>query len=296
MELQGRVAELRSKGIGLATISYDSREVLADFAKRQGITFPMLSDVGSATIRRYGILNTVAEEALGPNGKDPAVLADLQRYVTVTQPAERFRGIPFPGTFMLDTQGRVTSRFFEDFYWERNTVSNIMLRVGAAGTPVDAIQASTQHLDLRAYSSDASASPGTRFALVVDVTPKRGMHVYAPGATSYRIVALTIEPHAYVRVMPVKYPPSEIYHFVPLDERVPAYQKPFTLASEVVIDATAEARKAFAGATELVLRGALDYQACDDKICYNPVSLPLSWRMPLKPNVAGAPPSTPPAR
>jgi len=52
VELQGRVAELRSKGIGLATISYDSREVLADFAKRQGITFPMLSDVGSATIRR----------------------------------------------------------------------------------------------------------------------------------------------------------------------------------------------------------------------------------------------------
>lgn len=296
MELQGRVAELRSKGIGLATISYDSREILADFAKRQGITFPMLSDVGSATIRRYGILNTVAEEALGPNGKDPDVLADLQRYVTVTQPAERFRGIPFPGTFMLDTQGRVTSRFFEDFYWERNTVSNIMLRVGAAGAPVEAVQASTQHLDLRAYSSDTSASPGTRFSLVVDVTPKRGMHVYAPGATNYRIVALTIEPHAHVRVMPVKYPPSEIYHFVPLDERVPAYQMPFTLISEVVLDATAEARKALAGTTDLVLRGALDYQACDDTICYNPVSLPLSWRMPLRPSVAGAPPSTPPAR
>ena len=96
--------------------------------------------------------------------------------------------------------------------------------------------------------------------------------------------------------MPVKYPPSEIYHFVPLDERVPAYQKPFTLASEVVLDATPEARKVFAAATELVLRGTLDYQACDDKICYNPVSLPLSWRMPLRPNVAGAPPATPPAR
>jgi peroxiredoxin len=296
VELQGRVEELRSKGIGLATISYDSREVLAGFAKRQGITFPMLSDVGSATIRRYGILNTVAEEALGPNGKDPAVLADLQRYVTVTQPAERFRGIPFPGTFMLDTQGRVTSRFFEDFYWERNTVSNILLRVGATGTPVDAIQASTQHLDLRAYSSDAGASPGTRFALVVDVTPKRGMHVYAPGATAYRVVAMNIEAQPHVRVMPVAYPPSEIYHFVPLDERVPAYQKPFTLASEVVVDATAEARKVLAGKTELLLTGTLDYQACDDKLCYNPVSLPLSWKLSLRPNVAGAPPTTPPAR
>jgi peroxiredoxin len=296
VELQGRVAELRSQGIGLATISYDSREALADFARRQGITFPMLSDVGSATIRRYGILNTVAEEALGPNGKDPAVLADLQRYVTVTQPAERFRGIPFPGTFMLDTQGRVTSRFFEDFYWERNTVSNILLRVGAAGTPVEAIQASTQHLDLRAYSSDTGASPGTRFSLAVNVTPKRGMHLYAPGATGYRVISLNIEPQPHVRVLPAKYPPSEIYHFVPLDERVPVYQKPFTLLTEVVPEATAEARKAFAGMSELVIRGTLDYQACDDKLCYNPVSLPLSWKMSLRPNVAGAPPTTPPAR
>ena len=165
--------ELRKNGIGLAVISYDSPQILADFSKRQGITYPLLSDVGSATIRRYGILNTVIEEALGPNGKDPAVLADLQRYVTVTQASERFRGIPFPGTFMLDRQGRVTARFFEDYYWERHTVSSIMLRVGGAKTLVEAIQASTEHLDVKAYPSDPSASLGTRFSLAVEVTPKR---------------------------------------------------------------------------------------------------------------------------
>ena len=248
----------------------------------------MLSDVGSPTIKRYGILNTVIEEALGPNGSDPAVLADLQRYVTVTTAAERFRGIPFPGTFMLDRQGRVTSRFFEDYYWERNTVSNIMLRVGAAGAPVQATQASTEHLDLKAYPSDASVSPGTRFSLAVDITPKRGMHVYAPGAGSYRVVTLNVTPQAHVRTMPIRYPASEVYHFAPLNERVPVYQKPFTLALEVVAEATAESRKAFAGKTELVITGTLEYQACDDKLCYNPVSLPLSWKVALTPAVPGA--------
>ena len=54
-------------------MSYDSQEKLADFARQHGITFTMLSDAGSATIKRYGILNTVIEEALGPNGDDPAV-------------------------------------------------------------------------------------------------------------------------------------------------------------------------------------------------------------------------------
>jgi hypothetical protein len=94
-------------------------------------------------------LNTVVEKALGPNGKDPAVLADLQGYATVTQASERFRGIPFPGTFMLDRGGRVTARFFENYYWERNTVSNIMLKVGAAPTSVPALQASSEHLALK---------------------------------------------------------------------------------------------------------------------------------------------------
>ncbi len=67
------------------------------------------------------------------------------------------------------------------------------------------------------------------------------------------------------------------------------YQKPFTLVLEVTPEATPEARKAFSGTNELVLTGSLDYQACDDKICYNPESVPLSWRVELKPNVAAGP-------
>jgi peroxiredoxin len=296
VELQGRLEELRKNGIGLAVISYDSQQILADFSKRHRIAYPLLSDVGSATIKRYGILNTVVEEALGPNGKDPAVLADLQRYATVTQASERLRGIPFPGTFLLDRQGRVTARFFEDYYWERNTVSNMMLRMGAARTPVAAIQASTAHLNLKAYPSDPSASLGTRFSLVVDVTPKRGIHVYAPGATGYRVMALNIEPQPYVRAMPVRYPASEIYYFKPLNERVPVFQKPFTLAVEVVPEATAEARKSLSGRGALVINGTLEYQACDDKICYDPASLPLSWTVALRENVPSAPRPAQPTR
>jgi hypothetical protein len=40
---------------------------------------------------------------------------------------------------------------------------------------------------------------------------------------------------------------------------------------------------------ELVINGTLEYQACDEKICYNPASLPLSWKIGLIPNVPGAP-------
>jgi len=47
---------LKDRGLGLATISYDPVDVLAGFSKQHGITFPMLSDVGSETIKRYSIL------------------------------------------------------------------------------------------------------------------------------------------------------------------------------------------------------------------------------------------------
>ncbi|HEY7442690.1 MAG TPA: protein-disulfide reductase DsbD domain-containing protein, partial [Vicinamibacterales bacterium] len=213
---------------------------------------------------------------------------------TVTQASERFRGMAFPGTFILDRQGRVTSRFFEDYYWERNTVSNVLMRLGADAMPVQVTQASTEHLDLRAFPSDATVVLGNRFSLVMDISPKRNMHVYAPGAAAYRIVTLNIAAQPHVRTLPMQYPPSEIYHFVPLNERVPVYQKPFRLVMEVVPEATAEARKALSGKKELLISGTLEYQACDDKICYNPVSVPLTWVVALTENVPGA--TQPPRR
>src|SRR6185436_9060712 len=97
-------AEIRRSGMGLAAISYDPVAVLADFSQRRGITFPLLSDAGSAVIRNYGILNTTVPSS------------NQQQY-----------GIPFPGTFILNVMGVVTSRVFEAAYQERNTISSIMI-------------------------------------------------------------------------------------------------------------------------------------------------------------------------
>ena len=123
--------ELRAQGLGAVAISYDSEEVLANFAQRRGITFPLLSDDDSSVITAFGILNTVAAEGVGPNKDDPDVVAAVAKYVSVFGANRMIVGTPFPGTFMLDATGRVTSRFFEEFYRERNTTANVMLRLGA---------------------------------------------------------------------------------------------------------------------------------------------------------------------
>ena len=132
MELQSQIKELRDKGLGLATISYDPVETLAAFSTQHIIAFPMLSDVGSVKIRKFGILNPVAEWAVGPDKDDPAVQAEVKKYVSVVGARSNMIWMAFPGNFTLDAQGLVKSRSFEDFYVERYTVSSLLVKLGRA--------------------------------------------------------------------------------------------------------------------------------------------------------------------
>ena len=284
MELQSRLEELRAHGLGVVAISYYSEEVLADFSRRRGITFPLLSDDDSSVITAFGILNTVAAEGVGPKPDDPDVVADVAKYVSVFGANPMIVGTPYPGTFMLDAKGRVTSRFFEEFYRERNTTSNVMLRLGAGLSPIAAIEGTTTHLKLTAYPSDPSVTVGTRFSIAVEIEPNPDIHVYAPGAEQmgYRVIGLTMAPVPHVRFEPVEFPASEIYYFDPLDARVPVYQQPFMLLQEAVVSGAAEVEEALAELDALTLTGTLDYQACNDELCFNPVSVPLSFTLDLE--------------
>jgi len=283
VDLQTGVEELRKRGLGVATISYDPPEILASFAKQRGISYPMLSDVGSATIKKFGLLNPVPEWALGPDKDDPAVQAEVRKYVSVRQATANMVGMAFPGNFILDPGGRVKSRSFEDFYIERNTVSSLLIKLGGDGeAPVAATKISTSHLDITTYPSNPAIAPGNRFSLILSIEPRPKIHVYAPGAQGYRVIKVAIEPDPQIRVLGIQYPESEIYFFKPLNERVPVFQKPFRLLQEMVLDGTPQAQDALRGKEMVKVKGSLEYQACDDKQCFNPVSVPLSWTMSLR--------------
>lgn len=285
MELQHRLEDLRAAGLGVAAISYDSPAILAAFGKQHGITFPLLSDTGSATIKAYGILNTVASEALEVGGNSPSVAADVKKFIAFNgslKVAAVAQGTPFPGTFTVDRTGRVTSRHFEEFYRERSTVASIILQLGGRVGGVAATQIATDHLEITTYAADATVAPGQRTTLAVNVTPRPRMHVYAPSVSGYRPVKLTVTADPLVRLLPMQFPASEIYFFEPLNERVPVYQKPFTLLQELVLEVTPQAEAAFRNRKTLTVSGALEYQACDDKICFNPVVVPLTWTLDVK--------------
>lgn len=128
-------------------------------------------------------------------------------------------------------------------------------------------QVSTDHLRIR-YAHELTRKTDGSFSFVVEIDPRPGMHVYAPGADDYRIIALEIDEQDALRLRPLQYPASEIYHFLPLNEKIPVYQKPFVLKVDAHVQPTRE---------RLAVTGRLEYQACDDKVCFAPVSVPLAW-------------------
>lgn len=152
-----------------------------------------------------------------------------------------------------------------------------------AQPPAATTRVSTDHLALTASASKIAVAPGDRFSLLVAVTPRPRMHVYAPGADGYRVVALKVASQPHVRAEPVAYPASEVYFFEPLNEKVPVYQKPFTLMTDVVLDVTPEAEKVLNARKTLTITGSFDYQACDDRVCFNPVTIPLTWTFTVTP-------------
>jgi peroxiredoxin len=285
VELQRGVTQLEARGIRLVTISYDSQDILRGFADRNGITFTLLSDPDSEVIERFDLLNPVPTWIAEEGGVTPEIADAVNTYVSVIGPNPEWAGIAFPGTFILDTDGVVVERDFEDFYIERNTISSVLLRLGEDVPPVEGTRASTMHVDVTTYPSSTELAPGNRFALVMTVEPQEGMHVYAPGADDYQVIGLDIDPLPYIDVLPARYPESTSYYFEPFDENVPVYEAPFTLVQEVVLKGDLESQGMVRGMDTVTITGRLRYQACDDRICYIPAEIPMSWTMTLRPLV-----------
>ena len=100
VQLQTSLQEIEATDGHIVGISYDSTNVLKRFAARSAITYPLLSDAGSKTIDAYGIRNKEAPE--------------------------RWSGIPYPGTYVVGTNGVIRAKLFVEGYQERHTVKALV--------------------------------------------------------------------------------------------------------------------------------------------------------------------------
>lgn len=98
--MQRDLASLEAAGLQVAGISYDDVKVLKTFADKANITFPLLSDSGSKTIEDFHIRNPAAK------GK--------------------IEGVPYPGTYIIDSKGVIRAKLFLDGYRDRHTTDALL--------------------------------------------------------------------------------------------------------------------------------------------------------------------------
>src|SRR5262245_37510455 len=135
----------------------------------------------------------------------------------------------------------------------------------------------SKHAAITSGSTPATAAPGEKVTLFVDMTPNKGVHVYAPGAKDYLPVKVTLKSQSDVKAAgKLVYPKSESVFFAPLNETVPVFQKQFRMTQDVTVAKTAKA-----GST-IAIEGTLDFQACDDQVCFVPESVPVNWTLTVK--------------
>lgn len=258
IQLQAAKARFEKQGIKLAGISYDSVEILKFFSDRRKIEFPLLSDPDSKIIRMYQVLNS---EAIGPNA-----------------------GMARPGYFFIDPQGVIREKFFEAKYRERLTGNNVLSKLfPELGEEVsDTVEA--PHLQLSTGQSDRVAVPGNLVTLTAEVRLPPDVHVYAPGTKGYKTVKLSIDPLPDFEARKANYPAAKILYLPAIQERVPVFEGTFRIRQELKVNSMAEFSSALgADGKNVTVKGTLEYQACDSKICFLPASVPVEWQLQVIP-------------
>ena len=153
----------------------------------------------------------------------------------------------------------------------------------ASDAPSGLVSSATDHLQVSATLAPLRITEGRNLVLTADVTPKAGMHVYAPGSR-YRAVAIKLAMGSPFRLeAPVEYPKPVLYTFKPLKEPVLVYNAPFRMVARLALDPARPPTTPTQRPATLVVKASLDYQACDDRFCYLPESVPLRWTIASTP-------------
>ena len=262
MELQHHLPEFEAANIALFAVSYDSVDVLKGFTEDHGISYQLLSDLGSEVIRRYGILNTL-----------------------VKPEEEEYYGIPFPGSYLVSEDGKIFDKLFHREYQKRETGATVLWK--GFGLPVD--PASTIHAEAEGQAVRVSAAlmatelhPRQHADLHVTLDLDEGLHVYGPDVPDdYVATQIKVSGPEGISAGEPAFPATK-----PL--RIEGINEEFQVMDGKV-DIVLPVASAIREPGEATLNVEVTYQACTDAMCYIPRTETLHLTVNVAPNVPGRP-------
>jgi len=257
---------LLKNGLGLAGISFDSQEVLKKFSDEKDIRFPLLSDPVSKLIREFRVL-------------DETVLPDSTGY-----------GVPYHGAYIIDADGRVSAKLFDAEAVLSHTSGAVVTRLFGSPLNTHEKQVTHNHLKLHYYASTNTASLGDEIELFVDVELNDGIHVYAPPAEPFTPVDWQMAAQPGVQFEPPLFPPAQTLRVGPSGDTASVYLGRFQIKRRATLDT--DAPPVLDAQGNVSIKGSFKFQACDQQICYSPITIPIEWKFTAR---SGAEFSTPAA-
>jgi thioredoxin:protein disulfide reductase len=114
--------------------------------------------------------------------------------------------------------------------------------------------------------------PGTSTRVALRVSLPEGLHVQSdrPRDPSLIPTVLTVEPPQGVRVEQLVYPHPTDFAQQGQEQPLAVFEREFVLGAELAIGPDL-------AAGDLVIPARLRYQACDDKVCFRPVTATITW-------------------
>ena len=258
-------SKFEAEGVRLFAISYDDQTVLREFAEKQEIPFPLLSDVDSEVIRDYGILN----EQIRPG--------DMVLY-----------GIPYPGAFVLDADGRVVAKFFHDSYKKRDS-PELFLDAARGNIQVDE-DAPMAHggdeegveLEVALHGGRGTFRQGIRREILVRFRLSEGLHVYGDPVPAGMVpVSIDIEGPEGLVVEPEIRQPTKPLLVEATGTELPVWsdQVDFRIPVYPVGELASEVRPLDQDSARVRVR--VRYQACDEHVCLLPRDESFELQIPL---------------
>jgi hypothetical protein len=260
VQLQNARERFESQGIKLAAISYDSPEILKDFANRHKIGFSLLADPRSKIIRSFNVLNA---EATGIE-----------------------KGMAHPGFFYIDKSSVIREKYFEAKYTDRFTPNNVIGKLLPELAEEVGQHLEAPHLRLTLAQSDRTAVPGSRVSLIAEVELPPDVHVYSPEVKGYRPIQLALQASPEIELTSLTYPNSKVLYLEAIQEHVPVFEGKFRITQDVTVTPSRTRdiiRSVVSAGRTISITGELKYQACDKTVCYPPTSVPVMWRLQVLP-------------
>ena len=132
--------------------------------------------------------------------------------------------------------------------------------------------------ELTPAADPARVAPGTSAKLLLKVALPEQIHIQSdkPRDPALFPTALVLTLPPGLTVTATKYPPAVDFRQEGQPEPLAVFEKTFTVTATVAVGASVKPG-------ELTIPGRFDYQACDDKVCYRPIKMPVTWTLTVAP-------------